>query len=373
MYKRQTYGRPEYVFPPLSELVGAIRNFVEGALEDGDVPILYGYSLGKAQEAVAILAEAGIPFLSHKTVAEMTEACRAAGARLPAPAPFDGEVPGGHALVCPPNAVRSMAIRALPNRRHAFLSGWALSPGAKFRYRVDEVFPLSDHADYPGQLECVKRVDAQRIVTLHGFAREFAADLRERGHDAWSIHGDDQVEMNLGRDRDARGRLNHPRPTGELQQFSDLCEKVGFTSSRSRKRDLLADYLAALPDSTLELAATWLSGRALPGGRQRTLRLGTALIRRALLQATGLTEKQYRSVSSVQADAARTARILLDGSRLSPRAASFAETRALFDRVASAESLAKVDLLAERLTTLHPAESETIVKLLTGDLRIGLK
>ena len=45
-----------------------------------------------------------------------------------------------------------------------------------------------------------------------------------------------------------------------------------------------------------------------------------------------------------------------------------------FEELAAAPgSLARIDLLSNRLRTLHPAEGETLVKLLTGDLRIGLK
>jgi DNA ligase-1 len=340
-----TFGKPEYVFPSLAETSGAVRNFVEGALEDGCIPILFGYSLGKAQEAVALLTEARIPCVSHHTVAEMTEACRAAGAGLPPPIRFEGEVPPGHALVCPPNAVRSKAIRALANTRMAFLSGWALNPGARFRYRVDEVFPLSDHADYPGLLECVNRVGPSRIITLHGFAREFAADLRERGWEAWSIHGDDQIELNLGRDPTARAPATHSRPTGELQGFSDLLERVRSASSRSRKGSILASYLTELSEPSLHLVATWLGGRALPTRDHGSLRLGNALIRRALLQATGLSLKQYRRVSSAQADASRTARILLEGTRLGPQAMDFSQVRVFLETLATTKAtLKKADL-----------------------------
>jgi len=60
---------------------------------------------------------------------------------------------------------------------------------------VDEVFPLSDHADYPELLETVAQVQPRRVLTVHGYTREFAADLRRRGYEAWALAQDDQLEL----------------------------------------------------------------------------------------------------------------------------------------------------------------------------------
>ena len=69
-----TFGLPKYVFPPEHEIQEQILNFVRSSIDDGETPILFGYSLGKAQEAVALLEKNKIPCLQHKTVAAMTEA-----------------------------------------------------------------------------------------------------------------------------------------------------------------------------------------------------------------------------------------------------------------------------------------------------------
>ena len=61
------------------------------------------------------------------------------------------------------------------------ISGWAVEPNAIYRYQVDAAFPLSDHADYDDLLRYVELVQPKRVLTLHGFAAEFARDLRERG------------------------------------------------------------------------------------------------------------------------------------------------------------------------------------------------
>src|SRR5690606_13619120 len=74
-----TFGLPHYVFPPQLGVEMQVLRFVNDAFADGEVPVLLGYSLGKAQEALALLHAHEIPVLLHPSVAEMTAACRAAG------------------------------------------------------------------------------------------------------------------------------------------------------------------------------------------------------------------------------------------------------------------------------------------------------
>ena len=373
-----TFGLPGYEFPNPMEIEASILRFVQDAFADGETPVLFGYSLGKAQEALALLTEHGIPALLHPTVAAMTAACRAAGVTtLPEPVVFEGHALPGHVVIAPPNTIRSKLLRGLKVKRTAMLTGWALQPGSKYRYRVDEVIPLSDHADHPGLMECIQRVRPKKILTVHGFAREFAAELRAKRMDAWCAMGGDQLELSINQAAQRAGNgPRHSRAICALADFGDLCRLVGETSSRVAKTDFLASYLRGLAtDNDLRLAAVWLTGEALPrkAGR-RALHVGSATIRRALLSLPNVREERYREISITQNDAARTARLLLQEIPLKPGPLDFPGLETFFhELLAASGSLDRIARLAARLATLHPVEGETIVKLLTGDLRIGLK
>jgi DNA ligase-1 len=375
-----TFALPQFSFPPLLEIESSILRFVHDAFTDGETPVLFGYSLGKAQEALALLHEHGIPTLLHPTVAEMTSACREAGVELPDPVIFEGFAEPGHAIIAPPNAIRSKALRGLKNKRTAMLTGWALQPGSKYRYRVDEVFPLSDHADHPGLMECIQRVRPKRVLTVHGYAKEFAAELRAKRIDAWCAMGGDQLELSMGtsspRASAAPAYARQSRPICALADFSDVCRLVGETSSRLAKIEFLANYLRSLEsDHDLRLAAGWLTGEALPrSGGRRTIHTGSAALRRALLSLPGAREERYREISLSQNDSARTARLFLQELTLRPEPLDLPGLEEFFKELANASgSLARIELLSNRLKTLHPSESETVAKLLSGDLRIGLK
>lgn len=194
-----TFGLPHFRFPPLAETVERMRRFVREVVEGGEVPLLLGYSLGKAQEILRGLAGMGMPVMVHKSVLEMTRAVEGLVGALPEYRLFDAGEMKGHVLVFPPSAGRSKMAKELEGcrTRRAMFSGWALDPRSRYRYRVDEVFPLSDHADYLELIETVEKVGPKRVYPVHCYTQAFAADLRRRGWDAWTLDGADQMELSI--------------------------------------------------------------------------------------------------------------------------------------------------------------------------------
>ena len=297
----------------------------------------------------------------------MTQACRDINVDLPKPVLLEKIIPPGVAIIVPPNAVRARVIRSHKKRRTAMLSGWALTPGSQYRYQVDQVFPLSDHADYPGLLESVEKVSPSLVYTLHGSTREFARDLRARGIEAWSIYGDDQLELLESASPEISPKKKLPRPYSDLRELSELLESLTTTASRLKKIQLLSIFLQDRTNQELPLVTRWLSGSGIT-------HLGNVMIRQALLEVTGFPLAKYKTVSASQNDSARTARLLLEEAPLNPLAHSFKEVAMHFDQLRRANgALAKTQLLSRYLYQCHPAEGETMVRLLTGGLRAGAK
>ncbi|MCB1276345.1 MBL fold metallo-hydrolase RNA specificity domain-containing protein [Prosthecobacter sp.] len=187
-----TFGLPKYRFPPAENVIGQMLAFVRETLEAGGIPVLLGYSLGKAQEILCALRDAELPVMVHPSVAQITEVLTPHLGALPNWRPFNASEATGHVLVFPPGAKLE-----LPNMRTLMLSGWALQSSAKYRYGVDVALPLSDHADHPELHETVEQVKPRRIYLVHGSTREFASELRSRGYDARALGSEDQLELNL--------------------------------------------------------------------------------------------------------------------------------------------------------------------------------
>lgn len=370
-----TFGLPAYEFPNPMEIEGEILRFVNDGFADGETPVLLGYSLGKAQEALALLEEHGIPALLHPAAAAMTRACREAGAPgLPEPVEFDGHAPPGHVVIAPPHAVRTNLLKGLKSKRTAMLSGWAMQPGAKYRYRVHAMIPFSDHADHPGLMECVQRVRPRRVLTVHGYAKEFAAELRAKKIDAWCAEGGDQLELPIHRPshRQPGPRAPwHKRVLCPLADFSDLCRLIEETGSRVAKTEFLTSYFKALAsDDDLRTAVQWLNIEP-PAGRSSPL--NSATLRHALVAIPGARDERYREIHLAQKDLTRTARLVLQELQLQPGALDLTTTAAFIDNFRAATgSMDRIEKLTRRLATLHPAEGETLIKLLTANLRLGI-
>ena len=102
-----TFGRPQYVFPPRDEIEATIVGFATRALAAGCAPVFFAYSLGKAQEVMAILLRANVPVTAHGAVHAMSRVYEDAGVRLGAYAKYDAETyDGTSALIWPPSGRR---------------------------------------------------------------------------------------------------------------------------------------------------------------------------------------------------------------------------------------------------------------------------
>lgn len=192
-----TFGRPHYVFPPTAQVLTDIAAFCHGCIDDGETPVLFGYSLGKSQELICGLAEAKLPIMLHPQTLRLTRIYEELGMSFPPYRAFDAAEVRGHVVICPPQQNNASFLRSIGKRRTAVITGWAVDPGAMYRYQCDAAFPLSDHADFPDLLRFVEAVKPQRVLTMHGFAAEFAATLRDRGIEAWAIGEDNQLELGL--------------------------------------------------------------------------------------------------------------------------------------------------------------------------------
>src|SRR5213593_509873 len=375
-----TFGLPRYRFPPTEQVIDQIVAFCRETIEATQVPVLLGYSLGKAQEILCSLDGVGLTPMLHGSVYRMTRIYEQFGQSFCNYVRYNANEVAGKVLICPPSTNRSQMLEKIQHRRVAMISGWAVDPNAIYRYGVDAAFPLSDHADYDDLIRYVGLVRPRRVFTLHGFAAEFASDLRMRGVEAWALSEENQMELDLGGrdialrcpDGAARRPYRSP-PQSEFLAFANIGEAIAATPAKLEKIRLLADYLRGLTSERLPIATLYFTARAFAQSDLRTLQVGWAIIFRALQAATHIDDTELHRTASAHGDAGRSAFEILDG-RTAPQPFSIRESRELFENLHRARSpKAKAKLLQNRLSILSPREGEYVVKILTGDLRIGLR
>ena len=146
-----TFGLPRYVFPPTAEVLAAIIRFCRQTLEDGEVPVLFGYSLGKSQEILSSLAEAALPVMLHPQTLKMTRIYEELGQTFPTYRPFTLTEVAGHVVSVPrrrtsrPGSAR--LSRAAPRRS---LAGRTIPP----RFTATSATPRSRSATMPTTPTC---------------------------------------------------------------------------------------------------------------------------------------------------------------------------------------------------------------------------
>ena len=163
---------------------------------------------------------------------------------------------------------------------------------------------------------------------------------------------------------------------GAFIRFADVAEKVGATTKRLEKAALLGDYFTSLPDGDLVLAARYFAGYTFSLRDQRNTNIGTAALLAALLSVSGLEDTHLRERLVTLGDPGDVAQEALgqaDNSHLAPTLTLTDIAAALEKLAATSGSKLKIEQVTQTLRLATPPEAKYYVKLLSGDLRIGLK
>ncbi len=173
-----TYGLPKYVFPNHRETMSLARDWMEDLIREDTSAILLAYPLGKSQELSAALKD--MPLALNPTIAGNNVILNRHGYGLP-DSVYDPQ------RTKPPfvyitSGIGKDSLRVESMKKHgakiAAFSGWALDRGFASLSRLDEAFPISDHCGYNELLEFVRKCSPSSVFTTHGFAKEFAAQIR---------------------------------------------------------------------------------------------------------------------------------------------------------------------------------------------------
>jgi DNA ligase-1 len=182
-----------------------------------------------------------------------------------------------------------------------------------------------------------------------------------------------------------------------MRKFAEACERIAGTTKKLEKIAIVADYLKSSPPEEASVAAVFLSGRPFPVWEETTLHVGGRLLWKVVEELSGKNEQELTAAYRTHGDlGAAAAEVLLEprvvlgaparpvraklGSGESPEDSmlndglSAREVQATFRRIAAARgSAAKAILLRGLLSQVTPLEAKFVIKIITGDLRIGLK
>jgi DNA ligase-1 len=177
----------------------------------------------------------------------------------------------------------------------------------------------------------------------------------------------------MARTRKTKG----PEPSGAtLQSFAETAERVAATTKKLEKAALLGSYLKELSDEDLARAARYFAGQQFALRDARTTNVGGSVLREAISEATGLDVENLRPRYVRLGDSGEVAQEVFaeTGGANNTPAITLAATESLVEELSRTRGIkARKSLLVERLRGATPLEAKYLVKLLVGDLRIGLK
>ncbi len=174
-------------------------------------------------------------------------------------------------------------------------------------------------------------------------------------------------------------------------KLAEAGERIAATPKKLEKIAIVAEYLQTRTPEEASVAAVFLSGRPFPVWEETTLQVGGRVLWRIVAELSGKTEAgltaAYRKLGDL-GDVAEA--VLTEGSstghvgtgaparpgRAKPGGAALSvlDVAGKFREIAAARGpSAKAALVRELLSQASPLEAKYIVKIMTGDLRIGLK
>src|SRR5437588_10022297 len=159
----------------------------------------------------------------------------------------------------------------------------------------------------------------------------------------------------------------------EFLAFANVGQAIAARPAKLEKVRLLAEYFSTLDDERLAFATVYFTGHAFPQTDLRTLQVGGSVIYRALGSATKLSDAEFRRIAHSHGDAGKTAFEVLDG-RTVPEPFGIADSYNFFEHLQKLRgTVAKKEALQNHVARLSARQGQYVVKILTGDLRIGLR
>ncbi|MEP6925698.1 MAG: ATP-dependent DNA ligase [Pyrinomonadaceae bacterium] len=154
-------------------------------------------------------------------------------------------------------------------------------------------------------------------------------------------------------------------------QFAETAEKVGATTKRLEKAAFLREYFENLTDDDLQLAARFCAGHAFSLSDQRTTNIGGAALFKAVSAVTNIEVEELKRLTVKSGDIGDTAEKIFQTNQAAEY--TLQNIADFISNIAATNGTkAKTALLIDFLKPANNLEAKYMIKILTGDLRIGL-
>ena len=164
-------------------------------------------------------------------------------------------------------------------------------------------------------------------------------------------------------------------PANALEQFARTAELVAATTKKLQKAALLGAYFEQLGDDDLARAARYFAGQQFAQSDARTTNVGGRILSEAMVLATGVNPESLGPRYARWGDGGDVAfEIFVETKPDAQPSISLESTEELLARLSTTRGKnAKTQILTQVFARATPLEAKYLVKLISGDLRIGLR
>jgi DNA ligase-1 len=160
-----------------------------------------------------------------------------------------------------------------------------------------------------------------------------------------------------------------------MRRWSEVAARIASTSRTTEKVGTLAEYLRSLSAAELPVAVTYLTGRPFPTSDPRSAGIGWSAIARVAEEIVGAGPGALGAAYNQSSDLGQAVGDLFAAHGHEPEGEppTLTDVDAAFSAVAAARGQAKHAPLAALLRRCDPLTAKFVVKVLSGDMRIGLR
>ena len=156
-----------------------------------------------------------------------------------------------------------------------------------------------------------------------------------------------------------------------MLDFARAGSAVGSTSATLEKTRVLAEYLRSLDEDDLRRAAVFMSGRAFSPSQRRTLGLGWSAVSKVVSSLSGRDEDELGRIFRKHSDIGDWAGEALKG-RTQSESVSLQDIEEALEAIRTARGASKAKPLEQLLRRLDPEAARFFIKIIAGEMRIGL-
>jgi len=179
-----TFGLPIFKWDQTKNVAINISKWITNSPDK--TSLLFCYSLGKAQRLINEISKTNFEgnIYTHGSIHKMNDCYRQLGICIKDTIKIENKKKidqlKGNLILLPPSLSKGSYLKNFKNIQTAFASGWMSIRALRNRSGYDKGFAISDHADWEGILEVVKKSEAKNVFFHHGDSEALSKYLSEK-------------------------------------------------------------------------------------------------------------------------------------------------------------------------------------------------